>query len=177
VKLPAETKTALINLAKEKGVYLEGNVLKLLDASDDQEFGVYLGEAINRDHGSRRKRLDITKQFQVQHRELQEAYAKLKTAMLEVENAKLNVEHDFLNLQKKTQFKLMNRVANVALGSIVFIGLSSSAVYTIALLSNRDTTFVSTVWSSLVGILLTNSFSILATVVGVKYGTDKDKKN
>jgi len=176
VNVPVETRDALINLAKEKGVYLEGNILKLLDASGDEEFGRYLSEAINKDQMVRRKRLDITKQFQVQHRELQEAYEKLKNALLAVENAKLSVEHDLMLLQKKTQFRLMNRIANAALASIVTIGVVSSFIYAISLLHNKDTTYVGTVWSSLAGILLTNSFSILATIVGVKYGKDEEKK-
>lgn len=173
---PPDARRALIELAKDKGVYLEGNILKLLEAGDDAEFAAYLAEALRRDRDFRRKRLDITKQVQVQNRELQEAQTKLQDALAETENAKQTALHDLDLLQKKTQFELMSRIVMVALTLVVGIGISSTILYIAALATGKDTTIIGNAWSSTLGILLTNSFSILGTIMGVKYASEATKQ-
>lgn len=173
---PHDARRALIELAKDKGVYLEGNILKLLEAGDDVEFAAYLAEALRRDRDFRRKRLDITKQVQVQNRELQEAQTKLQDALAETENAKQTALHDLDLLQKKTQFELMSRIVMVALTLVVGIGISSTILYIAALATGKDTTIIGNAWSSTLGILLTNSFSILGTIMGVKYASEATKQ-
>lgn len=173
---PPDARRALIELAKDKGVYLEGNILKLLEAGDDVEFAAYLAEALRRDRDFRRKRLDITKQVQVQNRELQEAQTKLQDALAETENAKQTALHDLDLLQKKTQFELMSRIVMVALTLVVGIGISSTILYIAALTTGKDTTIIGNAWSSTLGILLTNSFSILGTIMGVKYASEATKQ-
>lgn len=37
-----------------------------------------------------------------------------------------------------------------------------------------DSKIIESTWSNLFGILLTNSFSIVGTIMGVKYATEKD---
>ena len=171
----SESRSALVKIAKEKGVYLEGNILKLLQPGDDKEFASYLQEAIQRDREYRRKRLEITKQVQVQNRELQEAQSKLQEALVEAENAKKEAQQDLDLLQKKTQFELMSRIVMVALTLIVGIGISSTLLYIAALAFEKDTIVIGNAWSSTLGILLTNSFSILGTIMGVKYATENTK--
>ena len=46
-------------------------------------------------------------------------------------------------------------------------------MYITALLSGVDTTLLGNAWSNMFGILLTNSFSIIGTIMGVKYATEK----
>jgi lipid II:glycine glycyltransferase (peptidoglycan interpeptide bridge formation enzyme) len=173
--LPAASRRNLIDLAKNKGVYLEGNILKLLDPGEDHEFCTYLKEASDRDKEFRRKRLDVTKQVQIQNRELQEAQIKLREALTEAENAKCEAIADLDLLQKKTQFELMSRIVMVALSLVVGIGVSSTILYVAALATNKDTTVIGNAWSSTLGILLTNSFSILGTIMGVRYASDAAK--
>ena len=175
MNVPVDARGALIKLSQEKGIFLEGNILKLIDAGDDPEFSAYLAEAIKRDKDFRRKRLDITKQVQVQNRELQEAQVKLQEALTEAENAKKTALHDLEVLQKKTQFELMSRIVMVALTLIVGIGISSTLLYIAALAFGKDTVIIGNAWSSTLGILLTNSFSILGTIMGVKYATENTK--
>jgi len=177
MNVPADAREVLIKLSKEKGIFLEGNILKLIDAGDDPEFSAYLSEAIRRDKEFRRKRLDITKQVQVQNRELQEAQVKLQEALIDAENAKKTALHDLEVLQKKTQFELMSRIVMVALTLIVGIGISSTLLYIAALAFEKDTVVIGNAWSSTLGILLTNSFSILGTIMGVKYATEGSKPN
>lgn len=172
---PPDARKALIELARDKGIYLEGNILKLLEAGDDPDFLAYLKEANSRDKEFRRKRLDITKQVQVQNRELQEAQTKLQEALTEAENAKREALADLDLLQKKTQFELMSRIVMVALTLVVGIGISSTILYVAALATNKDTTVIGNAWSSTLGILLTNSFSILGTIMGVRYASEATK--
>lgn len=173
--LPAPARRNLLELAKNKGIYLEGNILKLLEPGDDLEWAAYLREATTRDRDFRRKRLDVTKQVQVQNRELQEAQTKLQEALTEAENAKCAAIADLDLLQKKTQFELMSRIVMVALSLVVGIGISSTILYVAALATNKDTTVIGNAWSSTLGILLTNSFSILGTIMGVRYASEATK--
>jgi len=74
----------LLEVAKEKKVYLEGNFLKLLKAPPgDTEFKNYLELCKKKDTANRRKRLDVTKQVQQQNKELEAA---------SIENIKVNKE-------------------------------------------------------------------------------------
>jgi hypothetical protein len=67
----------------------------------------------------------------------------------------------------------MERIVRVALGCIIGVGILTTAVYLLALVIDRETDHIGTVWASLIGIMLTNSFSIIGTIMGVKYATDK----
>lgn len=174
MKLHPESRAALIALAKDKGIRLEGNILKVLEHGGDEEFEKYLEESLERDQSARRKRLEITKQVQTQNRELQDAQLKLHEALEAAENAKAAAEQDLTILQKRTQFRLMHRIVNVSLGIVMSVGIVSTLVYMFSLTTGNEVERIGTVWSSLIGILLTNSFSILGTIMGVKYATEKE---
>lgn len=180
MKLDPKSCTELIALARDKGIRLEGNILKVLD-HDNDEFKRYIEESLEKDQAARRKRLEITRQVQAQNKELQEAQSKLHEALEEAErakavaeNAKAIVEQDLSVLQKRTQFRLMHRIVNVSLGVVMSVGIMSTLVYLFAMWSGNELERVGTVWSSLIGILLTNSFSILGTIMGVKYASEKE---
>lgn len=164
-----------MDLARDRGVRLEGNILKVIDADGDEEFRAYLEESLAKDREARRKRLEITRQVQSQNLELQEAQTKLKEALAKAEGAKEAVEQDLSILQKRTQFRLIHRIVNVALGVVVSVGFVATGVYVFSLARDKEVEHVGTVWASLIGILLTNSFSILGTIMGVKYASDKSE--
>ena len=67
IKLSRETKETLIQFSKEKGIYIEGNILKTIDTSDDPDFAEYIRISIEKDNEKRIKRLDVTKQVQEQN--------------------------------------------------------------------------------------------------------------
>ena len=81
------------------------------------------------------------------------------------------VESDLDVLQKKTQTRLIERIVKVSLGVIITVGLITTAMYGIALFNNKDTQIIGSTWSNLFGILLTNAFSIIGTIMGVKYAS------
>lgn len=165
--------------AKSKKVYIEGNFVKILKGSLSAEVVTYVSDCKEKDKQSRRKRLDVTKQVQLQNSELAEASVIKETLVLELQNAlddaeKLRDEavEDLDIMQKRTQFELIGLIVKVALIIIVGVGITTTLLYSIAMLSDKDTTLLATAWSNLFGILLTNSFSIIGTIMGVKYATE-----
>ena len=174
----------LLKLAKEKKIYLEGNILKVLSAdAGDTEFIEYLKNCKDRDVDSRRKRLQVTKQVQEQNKDLTSAQEEnmklmdeLRIALEAAENAKCAAESDLDLLQKKTQTELIGTIVRVALWVVIGVGLVTTGMYGIAMATGVDTTLVGTAWSNMFGILLTNSFSIIGTIMGVKYATEKQPK-
>jgi len=218
VKIDDNTKKALIQLAEDRSIFLEGNILKVLDISDDPDFEHYVKNASERDKEIRRKRLDITKQIQNQNRELLETQNaneslmseikdalaqaeeskaqmeqqntelmaskeenvrmndELKEALDAAESAKLHAESDLDLLQKKTQFQLINLIVKVALIVIAGVGITTTALYLAAMFTNKDTQIIGSTWSNMFGILLTNAFSIIGTIMGVKYASEKSSE-
>lgn len=95
-------------------------------------------------------------------------------AKQEAEQAKNAALTDLDVMQKKTQFELISVIVKVALGVILGVGIISTTLYAIVLIKGVDNPIVSSTWSNLLGILLTNSFSIIGTIMGIKYATDKE---
>lgn len=189
IKLDPSARRALLDLSHKSRLYLEGNILKVIDSDGDEEFAQYLKEAIELDKSNRRKRLEVTKQIQSQNKdltsaqeenaklmaELQGALADAEAATKSAEQAKNAAESDLDLLQKRTQFQLVGTIVRVALWVIMGVGVTTTLLYTIALLKGLDTTLLGSTWSNMFSILLTNSFSIIGTIMGVKYATEKNE--
>jgi hypothetical protein len=222
MKLSKEDKKQLLEIAKSKNIYLEGNIIKLIEP-DDAEFEEYLKDAAEKDKESRRKRLEITKKIQLQNNELsklnsenskimqdleqtlknveeskqqiesqnnellqwreenekmqeelKDAVQKSEEARLEAEKAKENAENDLDLMQKKTQFELIGTIVKVSLFVILGVGVTTTGMYVMAIMSGVDTSVIGSTWSNIVGILLTNAFSIIGTIMGVKYASEKN---
>ena len=189
------TREELLKLAKKR-IYLEGNILKVLKAKEgDTEFKNYLETAKTRDKTSRKKRLEVTKQVQEQNKELvakqeetdalmlelQEALEAAKNAEWEAEKLREEAEkgkeqalEDLDLMQKRSQFELIGTIVKVALIIIIGVGIITTIMYGIALTSGQDTQIIGSTWSNMFGILLTNAFSIVGTIMGVKYASEKD---
>jgi hypothetical protein len=181
VEVREETKLTLLEIYKETGIGLEGNMLKLIDSSGDDEFSIYIRDCIEKDKEKRKKRLDITKQVQDQNRELLKAKEEiervneeLRLSLVEVKKAKENVENDLDVLQKKTQYELINTIVRVALFVIIGVGVTTTILYMVSMFTGKDTQIIGSTWSNMFGILLTNAFSIVGTIMGVKYANKKD---
>ena len=218
ISIDKNTKSQLIELQRTKNISLEGNILKIIDSSDDPEFEKYINDSIGKDRESRKKRLEITKQIQSQNKnlielnsenerinseikcalsEMEESKSKIESqnseliewreeneritqelhkALVSAEESKKLAENDLDILQKKTQFELIGTIVRIALFVIVGVGLITTAVYMVALFSNKDTAIIGSTWSNMFGILLTNSFSIIGTIMGVKYAASSKKE-
>jgi len=225
IKFTPEIQKELITLSETKNLFLEGNIVKVINSDGDANFEEYLKKCGERDVANRKKRLDITKQIQTQNKdlsdlnaenqrimtelqttledveysknqielqnreliawkednerislELRDEMVKSEQSRMEAEKAKQNAENDLDVLQKKTQFELINTIVRVALIVIVGVGLVTTALYTVALFTGQDTQIIGSTWSNMFGILLTNAFSIVGTIMGVKYASEKPKK-
>ena len=226
MKIQKSTRDILLEIAKHKRVYVEGNFLKLIEPEEgDEEFEEYLKLCKEKDSTSRRKRLEVTKQAQKQNSELERAQKEnkrvnrqlekalneaidsaeqskkskeeaetakeeLEVALQlaeqskeeahklksEAEQAKEVAETDLSLLQKKTQTELMGNIVRVALWVIMGVGFVTTGLYVFVLLLGHDSKIIESTWSNLFGILLTNSFSIIGTIMGVKHATSGDKK-
>ena len=226
MKIQKSTRDILLEIAKHKRVYVEGNFLKLIEPEEgDEEFEEYLKLCKEKDSTSRRKRLEVTKQVQKQNSELERAQKEnkrvnrqlekalneaidfaeqskkskeeaetakeeLEVALQlaeqskeeahklksEAEHAKEVAETDLSLLQKKTQTELMGSIVRVALWVIMGVGFVTTGLYMFVLLLGHDSKIIESTWSNLFGILLTNSFSIIGTIMGVKHASSIDKK-
>ncbi len=226
IVLSKDTKKELIELLQSKNIGLEGNIVKLIDPEDDEEFKTYLKQCVDKDISARRKRLEMTKQvqsqnaeltklneanqtmmeelqetlknveeskltFEVQNRELnewkqenlrltdelQQEMVKSEQARITAENAKNEAENNLDLIQKKTQFELINNIVRVALYVIIGVGTITTGIYVYSMTIGMDTDIIGSTWSNMFGILLTNSFSIVGTILGVKYGANPGKED
>jgi hypothetical protein len=188
MKVSKELRDCLLDIQKTKRISLEGNILKLLEADEnDSDFKDYLTSSIEKDKDGRRKRLEITKEVQKRNRELQiseeeniRINEELKVALHDAEEAKneaLEAKDIALNdldvIQKKSQTELIGTIVKVALLVILGVGAITTVMYAIAMWTGKDTQIIGSTWSNMFGILLTNAFSIVGTIMGVKYASEK----
>lgn len=188
IKVDKQTRDLLLQLQKDKRVVLEGNIIKVLEAeAGDTEFEEYLKAVLEKDQDTRRKRLEITKQIQTQNHELtqkqeeisrindelEQSLVQTQEAMEAAEKAKEAALSDLDLLQKRTQTQLIGTIVKVALIVIVSVGIITTGMYGIALFTGMDTQIIGSTWSNMLGILLTNAFSIVGTIMGVKYASEK----
>ena len=183
MKLNKETQDQLIECAKSKGIYLEGNILKMIDSSDDQIFDKYIKSAIEKDTETRKKRLEMTKQVQEQNLELikwksenEKINEELKVALETTEKAKEAALNDLDLLQKKTQYQLIESIVKVSLWIVSGVGVVTTLMFALTLIIGVDNKIIESAWSNMFGILLTNSFSIIGTIMGVKYASENKSR-
>jgi Fe2+ transport system protein B len=187
MKVDKATRDWLIELYKKRRISLEGNILKLVEAEEsDSEFNEYLKEATEKDKETRKRRLEITKQIQERNKELLETENEIKrvnedlkvaleqaeTAKNEALKAKDAALDDLDIMQKKSQFELIGTIVRVALYVILGVGVVTTAIYMLAIYTDKDTQIIGSTWSNMFGILLTNAFSIVGTIMGVKYASE-----
>lgn len=185
------SRDSLLNLANEYKIYLEGNILKILKAkTNDAEFEKYLKICIDRDLTFRRKRLEVTKQVQRQVKELEAVSSERERLMNELqialdeanklketaEKEKNTALQDLELMQKRKQFELINTIVKMALYIILGVGITTSGLYMYALYRGIESPIIESTWSNLFGILLTNAFSIIGTIMGVRYANKEPEK-
>jgi PAS domain S-box-containing protein len=78
---------------------------------------------------------------------------------------------------KKSQNELIKTIVKSALFVIMSVGFITTIMYSFAILSNKDTQIIGSTWSNMFSVLLTNAFSIVGTIMGIKYATSDEKKN
>jgi methyl-accepting chemotaxis protein len=74
---------------------------------------------------------------------------------------------------KKSQSELIKVIVKSALFVIMSVGFITTIMYSFAILSNKDTQIIGSTWSNMFSVLLTNAFSIVGTIMGIKYATQE----
>ena len=116
---------------------------------------------------------DSLEEAQTARVEAESARVEAEKARQEAENAKIAAESDLDLIQKKSQFELIGTIVRVALWVILGVRVVTTGMYLIALSTGLDTIVIGSTWSNIIGILLTNAFSIVGTIMGVKYASEK----
>lgn len=138
----------------------KGNVTNVIKIATD------VTESVNN-----KKEIDIlSKNLQLELKQSE----KLKD---EIEKEKNSALEDLDATLKKSQNELIGVIVKSALGVILSVGLITTVMYSFAILSNKDTQIIGSTWSNMFSVLLTNAFSIVGTIMGIKYATQDDNKD
>jgi len=137
----------------------KGNVTSVIKIATD------VTEAVNN-----KKEIDLlSKDLQLQLKESE----KLKDSIEREKNAALN---DLDVVMKKSQSELIKVIVKVALAVIVGVGVVTTILYWMAIITGKDTQIIGSTWSNMFSVLLTNAFSIVGTIMGIKYATQEGGK-
>ena len=93
---------------------------------------------------------------------------KLKDSIEMEKNAAVD---DLDAMIKKSQNELIKIIVKCALAVIVGVGVVTTVLYWAAIITNQDTQIIGSTWSNMFSVLLTNAFSIVGTIMGIKYAT------
>ena len=107
---------------------------------------------------------DLSKDLQIELDKSQ----KLKNAIEIEKDAALN---DLDIVMKKSQSELIKTIVKVALSVIIGVGVVTTMLYWMAMITGKDTQIIGSTWSNMFSVLLTNAFSIVGTIMGIKYAT------
>jgi methyl-accepting chemotaxis protein len=150
-------------------VYLQASYNPVMDSkgniTDVVKIATDITEAVN----NKKKVEDLTNHLQV---ELDNS-EKLKNSIEIEKNAALN---DLDIIMKKSQGELIKIIVRVALAVIVGVGVVTTVLYWAAIITNQDTQIIGSTWSNMFSVLLTNAFSIVGTIMGIKYATQEPSK-
>jgi hypothetical protein len=151
-------------------VYLQASYNPVLDSkgniTDVVKIATDVTEAVN----SKKKIDELSKDLTV---ELEKS-KKLKDAIEKEKDAALN---DLDVMIKKSQSELIKVIVKVALAVIVGVGVVTTVLYWAAIITGQDTQIIGSTWSNMFSVLLTNAFSIVGTIMGIKYATQESNNN
>jgi uncharacterized membrane protein (Fun14 family) len=157
ISLGKENREKLLALAKERGIYLEGSIIDQISIESDEDFGKYLSEC--------RKMLMMSDM----------AVSNASKKIEELESAKKEAEEALELSQNQRQAQLIGIIVKVALWVIIGVGAVVTSVYLLSMFTGKQSDVLEATWSNILGILLTNSFSIIGTIMGVKYASEKSR--
>ena len=150
-------------------VYLQASYNPVMDSKGNITDVVKIATDITESVNNKKKIDDLSKNLQLELDNSQ----KLKNAIEIEKDAALN---DLDVLMKKSQSELIKTIVRVALAVIVGVGVVTTALYWMAIITNQDTQIIGSTWSNMFSVLLTNAFSIVGTIMGIKYATQDGKK-
>lgn len=149
-------------------IYLQATYNPIFDESGNITKIMKIATDISETVVSKNKINELSKNLQI---ELDNSN-KLRLAIEMEKDAALN---DLDATLKKSQNELIKTIVKSALFVIMSVGFITTIMYSFAILSNKDTQIIGSTWSNMFSVLLTNAFSIVGTIMGIKYATQEDK--
>jgi methyl-accepting chemotaxis protein len=93
-----------------------------------------------------------------------------------IEVEKNNALNDLDIIMKKGQSELIKVIVKCALAVIIGVGIVTTMLYWMAMVTGKETQIIGSTWSNMFSVLLTNAFSIVGTIMGIKYATQEGGK-
>jgi len=150
-------------------IYLQATYNPIFDENNTITKIMKIATDITETVNSKNKIDTLSKDLQIELDKSQ----KLKNAIEIEKDAALN---DLDVLMKKSQSELIKVIVLVALAVIVGVGVVTTVLYWMAMLTGKDTQIIGSTWSNMFSVLLTNAFSIVGTIMGIKYATQEGSK-
>jgi PAS domain S-box-containing protein len=150
-------------------IYLQATYNPILDESNVITKIMKIATDITPMINSKNEVDKLSKDLQVELEKSQE----LKKSIEIEKDAALN---DLDVLMKKSQSELIKVIVKVALSVIIGVGVITTILYWMAIVMSKDTQIIGSTWSNMFSVLLTNAFSIVGTIMGIKYATQDSNK-
>jgi methyl-accepting chemotaxis protein len=150
-------------------IYLQATYNPVFDSKGNVTNIIKIATDVTESENNKKEISILSKNLQLelkQSEKLKDEIEKEKNAALEDLDATL----------KKSQNELIKTIVKSALFVIMSVGFITTIMYSFAILSNKDTQIIGSTWSNMFSVLLTNAFSIVGTIMGIKYATSDDKK-
>ena len=143
-------------------VYLQATYNPVVDSKGNITNVVKIATDITESVINEQKIEELTKNLTVELENSQ----KLKNLIELEKDTALN---DLEIVLKKSQNELIKIIVKCALAVIVGVGIVTTILYWAAIVTNQDTQIIGSTWSNMFSVLLTNAFSIVGTIMGIKY--------
>jgi PAS domain S-box-containing protein len=150
-------------------IYLQATYNPILDESNTITKIMKIATDITHTVLSKNKIDALSKDLQIELDKSQQ----LKNAIELEKDAALN---DLDVMMKKSQSELIKVIVKVALSVIIGVGVITTILYWMAIVMSKDTQIIGSTWSNMFSVLLTNAFSIVGTIMGIKYATQEGSK-
>jgi methyl-accepting chemotaxis protein len=148
-------------------IYLQATYNPVLDSKGNITDVVKIATDVTEAVKDKKKIDELTQNLTVELENSQ----KLKDSIEKEKDAALN---DLDVIIKKGQSELIKVIVKCALGVIVGVGVVTTILYWLAMLTGKDTQIIGSTWSNMFSVLLTNAFSIVGTIMGIKYATQEN---
>lgn len=150
-------------------IYLQATYNPIIDDSNTITKIMKIATNVTESVTSKSKIEELSKNLQL---ELDKSES-LKDSIEIEKNIALN---DLDVVLKKSQTELIKTIVKVALVVIIGVGIITTLLYCVAIMTNKDTQIIGSTWSNMFSVLLTNAFSIVGTIMGIKYATQDSNK-
>ena len=147
-------------------IYLQATYNPILDESGEITKIMKIATDITLTVNSKNKIDALSKDLKIELDKSQQ----LKNAIEIEKDAALN---DLDVMMKKSQSELIKIIVKVALAVIIGVGIVTTVLYWMAIITDQDTQIIGSTWSNMFSVLLTNAFSIVGTIMGIKYATQE----